>query len=82
MIGLGKARPRSAENCCKKRKQRREELYGKRKKVEMKENENEENNDAKVLRIEKRELIQGFVSGNLFQPIFIHSRELKLPHIK
>jgi len=28
----------------------------------MKENENEENNDAKVLRIEKRELIQGFVS--------------------
>ena len=64
MIGLGKARPRSVGNCCKKRKHRHEELYEKQKKEEMKENENEDNSEAKVLRIEKRELIQGFVSGN------------------
>jgi hypothetical protein len=40
----------------------------------MKENENEDSNEAKVVRIEKRELIQGFLSGNKFLPI-LRSRE-------
>lgn len=43
----------------------------------MKENENEDSNEAKVVRIEKRELIQGFLSGNKFLPI-LRSRELRI----